>query len=107
MCECKTEIEAQLVERFKGKHPNAAGHKAALQGYGFAIVGGTMTLRPYMDIKFGAGNANKKTGIERWKNEKGTMSFRFCPFCGENLLAVPKPPNDRANLDPTARGPHE
>ena len=93
MCNCKTEIEAQLVERMKAKHPDATRHSATLEGYGFAIVGNTMTLRPYMPIKFGAGHANKKTGLERWKNEKGTMSFRFCPFCGENMLANLNTPN--------------
>lgn len=91
MCNCKTEIEAQLLERFKSKHPDASGHTATLDGYGFVIAGSAMTLRPYMPIKFGAGHANKKTGLERWKNEKGTMSFRFCPFCGQNLLASAAP----------------
>lgn len=90
MCNCKTEIEAQLVERFKDKHPEATGHRATIEGYGFAVVGNTLLLRPYMPVKFGAGHANKKTGLERWKAEKGTMSFRFCPFCGENLLPEQK-----------------
>ncbi len=85
MCDCKTEIEAQLVERLKAKHPAAAGHQAGLECYGFAIVGNTMTLRPYMPIKYGAGHTNKKTGREQWKTEKGTMAFSFCPFCGEGL----------------------
>lgn len=93
MCDCKTTIEAQLVERMKAKYPDAAGHSATLEGYGFTITGNTMTMRPYMPVKFGAGHENKKTGLERWKNEKGTMSFRFCPFCGENLLANLKTPN--------------
>ncbi len=87
MCDCKTRIEAQLTERFQAKHPEATGHRATLEGYGFAVVENTTTLQPYMPVKFGAGHANKKTGVERWKNEKGTMSFRFCPFCGENLHA--------------------
>jgi hypothetical protein len=102
MCECKTEIEAQLLERFKRKHPDAGGHRATLEGYGFAIVNNVMELRPYMPIKFGAGHANKKTGLERWKNEKGTMSFRFCPFCGENMLASQKPPNVNSTAQPAA-----
>lgn len=86
MCNCKTEIEAALLERFKVKHPDAKGHSVTLEGYGLAVVGNTMMLLPYMPIKLGAGHANKKTGLERWKNKKGTMSFRFCPFCGESLL---------------------
>ena len=93
MCECKTELEAKLVERFRAKNPDATGHRATLEGYGLAIVGDTMKLMPYMPIKFGAGHENKKTGLERWKNEKGTMTFRFCPFCGENLVAATDPPN--------------
>lgn len=93
MCNCKTEIEAQLTQRFAEKHRGAAGHKATLEGYGLAIVGNTMKVHPYMPVKFGAGHPNKKTGLERWKTEKGTMSFRFCPFCGESLLAARKQPN--------------
>lgn len=93
MCDCKTKIEAELLTRFKAKHPDATAHSAELMGYGFAVRGNEMLIRPYMDIKFGAGHASKKTGLERWKAEKGTMAFRFCPFCGENLLADTKTPN--------------
>lgn len=85
VCNCKAEIEEALLARFKLKYPDAQGHKVSLEGYGFAIVGNSMTLRPFMPIKLGAGHANKRTGLERWKNEKGTMGFRFCPFCGTNL----------------------
>lgn len=100
MCNCKTEIEDQLVERLKAKHPAATGHRASLEGYGFAIEGNTMKLLPYMQIKFGAGHANKKTGREQWKTEKGTMSFRFCPFCGESLLANLNTPKVRVQRAP-------
>lgn len=85
MCDCKTRIEAQLVERLKAKHPDAKSHKATLQGYGMTIVGNTMKLQPFMFIKGGASHANKKTGTERWKTEKGTMAFSFCPFCGNKI----------------------
>lgn len=34
MCNCKTEIEAALLERFKAKHPDAASHSATLEGKG-------------------------------------------------------------------------
>ena len=90
MCNCKTEIEAQLVDRLKMKHPEATGHSATLEGYGFAIVGNTMKMLPCMPVKYGASHANKKTGAERWKNEKGSMIFSFCPFCGESLRAEAK-----------------
>ena len=93
MCNCKTDIEAQLTARFQAKYPEATGHRATLEGYGFAVVDNTMTLMPYMPAKFGAGHTNKKTGLARWKGEKGTMSFRFCPFCGVNLLEKAETPN--------------
>jgi hypothetical protein len=85
MCNCKAEIEAQLLERFKAKYPDAQDHRVSLQGYVFAISGNTMTLHPYMPIKYGARHTNKKTGREVWKNEKGNMVFSFCPFCGQNF----------------------
>lgn len=85
MCECKSQIESQLVARLKANYPAASAHSATLEGYGFAIVDGTMTLQPFMPVKYGAGFENKKTGRERWKTMKGSMVFTFCPFCGVKL----------------------
>lgn len=84
MCDCKTTIEAKLLEKFKAKHPDAAGHKVTLEGYGLTLQGKTMRLQPYMPVKFGAGHPTK-AGPERWKNQRGTMAFTFCPFCGVKL----------------------
>ena len=89
MCDCKSRIEAQLVERYKAAQPKAADHQATLEGYGFGVVGNTMVMRPCMPIKYGARHPTK-AGPERWKSEKGTMVFRFCPFCGEKLAAAAK-----------------
>lgn len=84
-CNCKSEIEAKLLESFKAGRPDAQGHKAVLEGYGFAVVDNVLTLRPFMPIKYGAGHASKKSGLERWRNEKGFMQFSFCPFCGTRI----------------------
>lgn len=88
MCNCKSDIEAKLVEQYRAKYPDAEGHSATLEGYGFVIRDNTTHQTPYMPIKFGAGHKAKKTGLERWKTGKGIMSFRFCPFCGEKLGAA-------------------
>lgn len=84
MCDCKTKLEQRLLVAFKEKHPTAVAHTATLDGYGMALIENTVTLLPFMQIKFGAGHQTK-AGFEKWKTEKGTMRFSFCPFCGVSL----------------------
>lgn len=80
-CECRKNLEAQLTERFKGKFPEATDHDVKLEGFGFAIIGNRMTMRPCMPYKAGATHALKKGGT-KWKAETGSMFFSYCPFCG-------------------------
>lgn len=84
-CNCKAELEAKLTERFKASKPEATGHSVTLEGYGFAIVGNTMVMRPVMPYKAHAAFPNKKGGADREKTMKGTMVFSFCPFCGVKI----------------------
>lgn len=80
-CNCKTEIEAQLAERFKAAKPEAHNHAVALQGYGFGIVGNTMVMRGGMAYKATA-LFPRKSGGTQTKTLHGQMVFAFCPFCG-------------------------
>ena len=82
-CDCKTKIEAELLEKFKAKLPDAEDHSVELQGYGFAIVGSTMELRGYLPIAGGANHKPKTGAVWKWKKHKGMMAFSYCPFCGE------------------------
>ena len=80
-CNCKTELEIKLTERFKEKVPEASNHAAKLQGYGFAIIDNSMKSMGYMEVKNTADYPLKKGS----KSKTTTMSmyFSYCPFCGE------------------------
>ena len=83
-CDCKTELEAKLTERFKAASPDSRDHKVTLEGYGFGIRDNTMVLQPYMNYKAFAFTPLKKGG-EKPKKTIGNMVFTFCPFCGVRL----------------------
>lgn len=84
-CECKTKIEAELNGRFKSQKPEASDHNVSLQGYGFAVVGNELQMRPFMNYEASAFFPVKKTGIEKGKTVKGMLTFSFCPFCGVKI----------------------
>lgn len=88
MCDCHKNITDQLTAGFKDSQPTATGHNVELQGYGFAVIGNKMELRPYMPFKGGAEFPLKKGGT-KWKTKTGNMVFRFCPFCGEEFDKKP------------------
>jgi hypothetical protein len=83
-CDCRKDIEARLTERFKEGAPGASGHSVELQGYGFAIVGNVLMVKPYMRYTAEAEFPLKKGGT-KWKKQTGTMVFSFCPFCGVEI----------------------
>lgn len=84
-CKCKTDIEAKLTERFTVNKPEATDHSVELQGYGFAVVGNTMEVKPFMNYKAIAAFPHKRGSGETYRSKTGMMSFSFCPFCGLKL----------------------
>lgn len=80
-CNCKTEIEAKLLERVKASAPKASDHSASLAGYGLAIVGNKMLRLPRMEVRVSAMHPVKKGGA-RLKRSTMSMFFTYCPFCG-------------------------
>ena len=87
MCDCRKQIEAKLLEHFKANAPTAVDHEVELQGYGFAVVDNTMTMRPYAPYKASALFPLKRGGTKP-KTRTGFMSFSFCPYCGEKIDAA-------------------
>ncbi len=83
-CSCRKEIEAKLTERFQQAAPDAREHSVKLQGYGFALVGNRMTMRPFLNYKSQAIHPLKRGG-EKSKTSIGNMMFSFCPFCGVKI----------------------
>ena len=84
MCNCKTEIEQNLTERYQAAEPSGREHKVRLQGFGLVVVGDALKQRPYMEYEAFAYVPLKKGG-EKPKKQRGNMFFSFCPFCGEKL----------------------
>ena len=80
MCDCKTDLEKRLLERFKEAEPTAIGHEVSLTGYAF-ILGKQLKLIGVMPIEQSADFPLKKGGVKK-KSVKCSMQFTYCPFCG-------------------------
>lgn len=80
-CNCKTELQAKLLERFKETEPEAQDHCIEIQGYAF-IFGKTVTLKLATPVHFTGKYLVKKTGLLKEKTTKQNLIFTFCPFCG-------------------------
>lgn len=80
-CECKTELQVKLLERFKETEPEAQDHCAEIQGYAF-IFGKTVTLKLATPVHFTGKYLIKKTGLLKEKTTKQNLIFTYCPFCG-------------------------
>lgn len=81
MCNCRTEIEKRLTEKFAQDEPEAREHKARLTGYAL-LFGETLKEKGAMPIELTAIFPLKKGG-EKEKKSKSNMIFTYCPFCGE------------------------
>lgn len=86
-CDCKTTMEARLLEYFKGQQPDASDHKVELQGYGITF-GQKMDLRAYMNVATTCSRTAKATGRVVEKKGAFPMFATYCPFCGTR--AVPE-----------------
>lgn len=84
MCNCKKDIEAKLLERFKSQTPEAADHETELAGYAI-VFGESVDLVPFMPIHMEASYPVKKTGGWKTKKTSQNMMFSYCPFCGSSL----------------------
>ena len=85
-CNCRSDIEAKLLEMYRKAKPEATGHEVQLQGYGFLMDGNTLRMRPFMEYKGGADHPGRQ-GFKR-KPLRGNLTFSFCPFCGAKYSQV-------------------
>lgn len=85
MCNCRSDIEAKLAERFKNEQPAATGHRAELMGYAIGLGNQSMSmyLVGCMPIELTAEFPLKGGVLRKRKTTKQSMFFTFCPFCGE------------------------
>jgi hypothetical protein len=88
-CNCKTEIEAKLLESFKSEAPDGVDHSVSMHGYGFCIVGNKMIMRPYTEVTRAAQMPRKAGGFTS-KRTKLNMFFSYCPFCGTPVVSEPE-----------------
>jgi hypothetical protein len=80
-CDCKSQAEASLLERFKEQEPQASDHSAYLQGYPL-FFGGRVKQKGAMDAKLTA-RFPTKTGGTKEKGRTVVVVFTYCPFCGK------------------------
>lgn len=80
-CNCRSELEEKLTERFKAAEPTLKHHVAELKGYGFGVVGNKMVITGCMPVEATA-ERTRKDGTTTVKKVRQTMVFSFCPFCG-------------------------
>jgi len=85
MCECKKDIEAKLLERFKQHTPEAKDHDVELKGYGVSISNLDLKLCAFMPIEYIAKYPMKGGVLHKERKTKSTMHFNFFPFCGESF----------------------
>jgi len=81
-CNCKADLEAKLLERFKEHSPEATEHGVSLQGYTLLIEDNRLRQAGYMTAAASALYPLKKGGT-KLKKITQNMIFTFCPFCGE------------------------
>lgn len=84
-CNCRSDIEAKLLERFKSEQPTGENHAVSISGYGFCIVDNKMIMRPFAEVMKSA-DMPKKSGGWTLKRSKLNMYFSYCPFCGKPVV---------------------
>jgi hypothetical protein len=82
MCDCRSQLEHQLLERFKEKAPEATNHRAALTGFVLLFDPKKVISKGAMPLELTATYPQKNGGVKR-RTTKQQMIFSFCPFCGE------------------------
>lgn len=80
-CNCKSDLNEKLLERFKSKNPQAERHQVYLDGYAYVLTDTGVREVGYMPIESEALHPTKSGG-RKLKKERGQMHFNFCPFCG-------------------------
>ena len=86
-CDCREDIEAKLLARFKEQAPDAKEHAAELKGYGMVIREKIVTIG-CMPIEMTAEHPLKNGGFKR-KIDRQSMFFNYCPFCGKKYSGEP------------------
>lgn len=81
MCECKSTVEAKLLDREKQLSPDAEDLSVELADYAF-ILGKSVSYRPKMDAVIKGSFPLKKGGMRTKKIRKSVVT-PFCPWCGE------------------------
>jgi|LULJ01.1.fsa_nt_gb hypothetical protein len=86
-CNCKTEIEAKVVERLKEEYPEGRDHTATMDNnYAFLFSMNdemnSVLHVGYIAFKNTVTTTTKK-GVERTAKPQLNIHFTYCPFCGE------------------------
>lgn len=80
-CNCKTEIEAKVVERLKEEYPEGRDHTANMdKNYAWTMP--DFNQVGYLALTNTVTTTTKK-GVERTVKPALNLHFTYCPFCGE------------------------
>ena len=85
MCNCKKEIEKNLVGRVKEHDQEAKNHSVELMGYTLVVTASLgLQMKGCMETTYTADFPMKKGGYKQRKRVQNIV-FNYCPFCGEKL----------------------
>lgn len=87
-CNCKSDLEARLLDRAKEQLPDSKNHEVRMTGYAlvFNDTNG-MDFLGSMPVEIQHTVVVKKTGCDRVKKDKTNFIFTYCPFCGVRYKA--------------------
>ena len=87
-CNCKSDLEARLLERAKEQLPESKDHNVSMTGFAFVFNDANgMDQLGFMPVEIEHKVTVKKTGLERVKKQKTSFIFTYCPFCGVRYKA--------------------
>ena len=100
MCNCKEELEAKHLAKFKQDFPEMTNHFVELEGYTFifspkAYTAACLQVTREADWTF-------KNGGFRKVKKSIRMIFTYCPFCGKEYAPNDKP--EEKNETQTPKG---
>ncbi len=85
MCECKSKIESELLEKIRKDKPDVEDLSVELKGYGF-MFGDDKKLEslPITPIEVSYVHTFKN-GKKKKRKEMISLAVSYCPHCGEKV----------------------
>lgn len=82
-CKCINEVKESLQKHYEAKINIEKVTNVSLENTALMFGSGPATVELYSPVKIEYDYENRKGEIKH-KKEKVTMSYKYCPFCGES-----------------------